>query len=80
MRDGSDSVSERRFLERFLVFYLCDHPRFSGLTRNDEAQIDTFLEQHHQLYYEVEFIKKIELDDDDGYTFPERENEASHSV
>jgi hypothetical protein len=66
MSDGNNSVSERRFLERFLVYYFCDLPRFEGLTKNDEEQIDTFLEQHHQMYYEVEFIKK-QLESDDEY-------------
>lgn len=51
-------MTEKEFLIKFLEHY------FSSLrevvNKSDKEEIDDFLEQHHQTYYEVEFIRKDE--------------------
>lgn len=53
-------MTEKEFLNEFLNHYFSD----IGISVNkyDRKDIDTFLEEHHKTYYEVEFVEKAEED------------------
>lgn len=69
-------MSEKQFLLKFIKHL--EHDGYIEYKKHYIADYtDKFLTLHHDNYYEVEFILKEVVSDDDGYTFPERANEAT---